>query len=95
MWGKLQFISQHGKSSVRLPARCRHIASRQYQAHHLQLYASARISRNIAVMVSYRFSVLALLALRTIGAVAANAVREFHLQSIHVLGASLALYDTR
>lgn len=46
-------------------------------------------------MVSYRFSVLALLALRTIGAVAAKAVRKFHLQSIHVLGASMALCDTR
>lgn len=44
-------------------------------------------------MVSYRFSVLALLALRTIGAVAANAVCESRLQSIHVLGASFALYD--
>lgn len=46
-------------------------------------------------MVSYRFSVLALLALRTIGAVAAKAVRKFHLQSIHVLGASMALCDAR
>lgn len=46
-------------------------------------------------MVSYRFSVLALLALRTIGAVAAKAVRKFLLQPIHVLGACLPLYDTR
>lgn len=87
------FISQRGKSSVRFRARCRHIASRQYQAHHLQLYAASPISRNIAVMVSYRFSVLALLALRTIGAVAANAVSKSRLESIHVLGASVALYD--
>lgn len=46
-------------------------------------------------MVSYRFSVLALLALRSIGAVAAKAVCKFRVQPIHVLGAYLTLCDTR